>query len=188
MDDELGRAFAARDKRQVVTLLMKQHGQKIFRYAVAMVSDRALAEDIRQQTFADAHRDLAQVVDVAALPRWLYGIAHHRCLDALASRRRWYQRYKNEFPADDEPPGDRPSDDALVALDQAQWASLLRRCVDQLKPRSRAAVLLRYGQGLRYDDVAVIAKERGATVQRRVARALPVLRRCLERKSRGGVR
>jgi DNA-directed RNA polymerase specialized sigma24 family protein len=32
----------------------------------------------------------------------------------------------------------------------------------------------------------VIAGEQAATVQRRVSRALPLLRKCLERKSRGG--
>jgi RNA polymerase sigma factor (sigma-70 family) len=186
-DDQVREAFAARDKTRVVTLLMQQHGQKIFRYAMAMTSDRALAEDVRQQTFVDAYRDFAQVAEAASLARWLYGIAHHRCLDALNGRRRWYLRFKNE-PPDDEAPTAAPEAAIDRVLDQARWTKMLWKCVDKLKPKSRAAVLLRYGQELRYDDAAAIADERAPTVQRRVSRALPLLRKCLERKTRGGVR
>jgi len=181
-------AFAAHDKRQVVTLLMEQHGQKIFRYAMTMTNNRALAEDVRQQTFADAYRDFAQVAEVTSLRRWLYGIAHHRCLDAVHGQRRWYQRYKNEPPDDGESADADSVDDADHAIDRERWAQMLRKCIDKLKPTARAAVLLRYGQELRYDDVAVIASARSSTIQRRVSRALPVLRKCLDRKSRGGVR
>lgn len=188
VDAALRAAFAARDKRRVVTLLMDAHGMKIFRYAVAMTNDRALAEEVRQQTFADAYRDFDQVADVTSLRGWLYGIAHHRCLDAAHSQRRWYQRYKNEPPDDVEPIGLDPADGAGVAIDRKRWAAMLWTCVDKLKPAARASVLLRFGQELRYDDVAAIAGERSSTMQRRVSRALPVLRRCLERKSRGGAR
>jgi RNA polymerase sigma-70 factor (ECF subfamily) len=187
-DEALHAAFAARDKRQVVTLLMRAHGLKIYRYAIAMTNDRSLAEEVRQQTFADAYRNFDQVADAASLRCWLYGIAHHRCLDAAQGQRRWYQRYKNEPPDDVEPVGVDPADGADVAIDRRRWAAMLWKCIDTLKPTARASVLLRFGQELRYDDVAAIAGARSSTMQRRVSRALPVLRRCLERKSRGGVR
>jgi RNA polymerase sigma factor (sigma-70 family) len=188
VDEELRAAFAARDKRQVVTLLMAQHGQRIFRYALVMTNDRSLAEEVRQQTFADAYRDFDQVAEVTSLRRWLYGIAHHRCLDAVQGQRRWYQRYKNEPPDDDAPADVDAADGADVVIDRGRWVAMLWKCVDKLKPAARASVLLRFGQDLRYDDVAAIAGARSSTVQRRVSRALPVLRRCLERKSRGGAR
>lgn len=188
VDDELRAAFAARDRRQVVTLLMRTHGQKIFRYAVMMTNSRSLAEDVRQQTFADAYRDFAQVAEVTSLRRWLYGIAYHRCLDAVHGQRRWYQRYKNEPPDDDDFIDADSTEGVDVAIDRVRWVEMLRRCIDKLKPAARASVLLRYGEELRYEDAAVIAGARSSAMQRRVSRALPVLRRCLERKSRGGAR
>ena len=167
---------------------MRAHGQKIFRYAMTMTNNRASAEDVRQQTFADAYRDFAQVADATSLRRWLYGIAHHRCLDAVHGQRRWYQRYKSEPPDEGEPADVDAASAADVVIDRARWRQLLWKCIDTLKPTSRAAVLLRFGEQLRYDDAAEIAGARSSTMQRRVSRALPVLRKCLERKSRGGVR
>ena len=78
----------------------------------------------------------------------------------------------------------------LLERMKAPFEHMLRNAVVHgiEKPTARAAVLLRYGQELRYDDVAVIASARSSTIQRRVSRALPVLRKCLDRKSRGGVR
>ena len=45
-----------------------------------------------------------------------------------------------------------------------------------------AAVLLRFQQGLSYPEIARLSNEKAPALQVRVARALPVLRRCLEEK------
>ena len=55
-------------------------------------------------------------------------------------------------------------------------------CLAQLTPEVRAAVLMRFQQGLRYDEIARGTGERSGTLHMRVTRALPVLRRCLEGK------
>jgi DNA-directed RNA polymerase specialized sigma24 family protein len=44
------------------------------------------------------------------------------------------------------------------------------------------AVLLRYEEGLSYEEIGRMSRERPPTVQARVARALPVLRRCLDER------
>ena len=49
-----------------------------------------------------------------------------------------------------------------------------------LAPRVRTAVLLRYQQGLSYPEIARLSNEKAPALQVRVARALPLLRRCLE--------
>jgi len=44
------------------------------------------------------------------------------------------------------------------------------------------AVLLRFQEGLPYEEMGRMCREKPATLQARVTRALPLLRRCLEGK------
>ena len=70
--------------------LFEQHERRLGQFLVHVVRDRALAEDLLQETFLAAWRarnDLGEVVNAEA---WLFGIARHRALRALrgASRMR----------------------------------------------------------------------------------------------------
>jgi len=143
-----------------------------------MTHDHNLAEEIRQQVLIDAYRDLEHVAVASSLPMWIFGIARHRCVDAVNAEQRWNQRYKNDLPEDLQLDDDDPSRD----LDRRQVARILHACIAKLAPAARDAVLLRYQQGLSYHQAAAIAGEPPDTIRRRVLRAIPVLRRCVEAK------
>lgn len=175
-DAALDAAVASRDKRRALTLLMARHGDEVYRYAVAMTRDRSVAEEVRQQVFTEAYRDLDRVDSVTSLPLWIFGIARHRCIDAVNLRKRWTQRYKNDPPDDPEQVEEAPDRE----LDRDRLVRILGGCLQRLARAARAAVVLRYVQELSYDEAAAITGERPGTLQRRVARALPVLRKCVE--------
>ncbi|MGZ6078342.1 MAG: RNA polymerase sigma factor, partial [Myxococcaceae bacterium] len=66
---------------------------------------------------------------------------------------------------------------------EAHRASLLerlRRALDVLSTEARRAVELRYGEMLSYDEMADLCGVRPGTLQMRVTRAMPLLRRSLE--------
>jgi RNA polymerase sigma-70 factor (ECF subfamily) len=84
----------------------------------------------------------------------------------------------------------RPSDRRDRAAESGpatriEVAHALERCLDALAPSSRLAVLLRYREGFSYREMAEICCEPPTTLQRRVAGALLVLRRCLEGRPDG---
>jgi DNA-directed RNA polymerase specialized sigma24 family protein len=58
----------------------------------------------------------------------------------------------------------------------------LEGCLDELSPEVRMTVLLRFQLGLSYAEIGAILDARAGTLQQRVARALPALKACLERK------
>lgn len=174
VEDEIAAARSAGDRRRVLTLLMARYGSGVYRFAMAMTRERSLAEEVRQQVFVDACRDLDRVAAGSSLPHWLFGIARYRCLDAIHAQARWNQRYKNDPPREPEPL------DGVPDLDRDRLTRALRAGLDQLAPAARQAVELRYQHGLSYDEVAAIVGELPGTVRKRVARALPVLRRYLE--------
>jgi len=69
---------------------------------------------------------------------------------------------------------------AEEALHQRELLQKLRQAVADLSEETRRAVELRYSEALSYEQMAVLCAARPGTLQMRVARAMPVLRRSLQ--------
>jgi RNA polymerase sigma factor (sigma-70 family) len=167
------------DRSGAIDLLAALHGKAIYRYCYRLVLDMTLAEDILQTTFLQAFRDLDTFDDRSSFRTWLFGIARHRCLDALKKRRRWQRRFE---PLKDAP---EPEDDSLRGEENAlsrERREALKACLQQLEAHVRDAVLLRYMHDFSYPQMAALSHERPPALQARVARAMPALRRCMENK------
>jgi RNA polymerase sigma-70 factor, ECF subfamily len=84
-DETLIRQIAAGDKSALRTL-MARHQVKVFRFALRIVRDAALAEDVVSETFFDLWRQAGRYEGRAAVSSWLLGIARHRALTAAGRR------------------------------------------------------------------------------------------------------
>lgn len=166
------------DDESALRILMDAFGPAIYRYCCRMVGQDA-ADDVRQQVFIQSFEGLRSFRGRSSLRTWLFGIARHRCLDRVKVRRRRWVRFEvSDTPPDRADPG-TPIDERLVARShQAE----LDDCMAELRPGIRDALILRYQESLSYVEMASLSGERPATLQARVARALPVLKRCLELK------
>jgi len=179
-DGDVIDALSRRDVRRALTLLMDRYGDAVYRFAFEMTRDEGLADEVRQQVFVEAFRDLERFEGRSAVRSWLFGIARHRALDASKSRRRWWQRFKGDSG------GAGGGGDVELApgpdrdLERSRIAAVLAGCLERLAPAAREAVVLRYQMELSYDEVAAVTGDRVGTLQQRVARALPVLRKCVE--------
>jgi RNA polymerase sigma-70 factor (ECF subfamily) len=180
-DSDVHDAMAIGDRRRALTLIMRRYGDAVFRYCCELIRDEAVAEDVHQQVFVEAYRDLPRFQQRSHLRTWLLGIARHRCLDAVKTGRRWQNRYKNDTPADVTDDTPLPADD----IDQRRMIDALQHCLGELAPSSRSAVLLRFRESLSYEEMASLSTEKAGTLQQRVARSMPVLRRCVERRIGG---
>lgn len=168
-------ALRSGDVREAVGVLMDLYGRSIYGYCRHLVGDVELARDVLQTTFLQAQQDLPRFAGRSSLKAWLYGIARHRCLDALKSARRRERRFTGLEHAD--AAAAEPGEAGLLA---GEAKRALARCLEQLEARSRAAVLLRFQEDMSYPEMASVCEERVSTLQKRVARALPVLRQCME--------
>jgi len=175
-DDDIRTLLRANDVRRALTLMMGRYGDGVYRFAYAMTHSCHLAEEVRQQVFVEVYRDLASFTGRASLRAWVLGITRHRCLDAAKKHKRWTNRFKNEPPPDEEPDDHEPERE----LDRSRLAKILAICLAKLAPAARDAVVLRYHQDLSYDEASVVAGDHAGTLQQRVARALPALRRCVD--------
>ena len=175
-------ALAALDRRsheEALAVLMREYGSAVYRYCRQMVGDEDLAQEIHQTTFVQAYEGLPKFARRSSLRTWLFGIARHRCLDAAKMTNRRKKRFGTLEEAPEMP---EPSGSMEERLAERSRNRALEDCLKRLAPRVRTAILLRFQQGLSYPDIARISGENAPALQVRVARALPVLRRCLEEK------
>jgi len=121
---------------------------RILRYLDTLVRDYRLAEDLTQDTFLKAYRALARGSPPENLNAWLYTIATNTALSALRRRRilSWVP-----FSSNDDPDGTVRAGDFA---DHSAETDLLLRALARLSKSDAACLLLRFQQGLSYEEVA----------------------------------
>jgi RNA polymerase sigma-70 factor (ECF subfamily) len=176
-EQEAREALARGDRDGALAILVRAYGSALYRFCYQMVADPDLAKDVHQSTFLQAFEGLEGFGGRFLFRAWLYRIARHRCLDALKIARRREKRFPRTAELPEHPDPDAGAD---VSLSEKDRAAAVRRCLGELAPHIHSAVLLRFQEGFSYEQMAKLLRERAPTLQARVARAMPVLRRCLE--------
>ena len=171
-------ALAAGDHGLAIEILLAEHGDYIYGYCRRLLGNPIEAEDVAQTVFTQALQDLGSLTDVHAAQAWLRGIARHRCLDRLRARRRDFQIINH--------------DDLRLLIDRQSVVGhadrdprverALDECMDCLDARSRQLLVLRYHDGLSFEEISRLTSDTPGALRVRLTRALPALRRCLERK------
>lgn len=108
----------------------------------------SLAEDLTQETFLSAVRQIGKGTRVDAPMPWLIGIARHRLVDHYRTAAAEERRYRPIDSAAVELADDR--DDFAVVLDRQQAIAAL----DALPASQRLAISLRYLDGLSVPEIA----------------------------------
>ena len=146
--------------------LVSRHQRSVFNLAFRLLGDSAAAEDVSQDTFLKAFRRLETFDPTRRFPPWLLRIAHNTAVDALRRR-----------PPDAEPfaaglPVAAPARTGpLAEAERAQLRDALDRALDRLRPEHRAAIVLRYQEGLSHTEIAQVMGIPEGTAKTHVHRA-----------------
>ena len=129
----------------------------LLNYALRLVADRNVAEDLVQDAFMKLHRQFAEVREPR---RWLYRTVHNQALN----HRRDTARIIPLVPANvDSAPESHPSystdvpDDTALPDEQIarlEGIGLVRLSLESLDERSRELVRLKFTEGLSYREMS----------------------------------
>ncbi len=169
-DARLMLAFAAGDESAFDALFDRWAG-RLLHFLERMVRDRAVAEELLQESFLRVHRARDRYEPSARFSTWLYTIASNAARNEL---RRPFRRAPHESADADEGPrlalvSDAPSSDELAAARQRHDA--LESALGRLPDRQRAALWLAAVEGLSYAEVAETLNVSTASVKSLVHRA-----------------
>jgi RNA polymerase sigma-70 factor (ECF subfamily) len=158
--DDLIRRYQA-GQTDLFDVLFDRHKDYVYRVAYSMTRHAEEAEEVVQETFLDVLKALPRYdVDGAArFETWLYRVTANRC------KMRWRRKRLPtvgfaELAGDEraEPlerlPDERADHDPEEATQQAETRRRIWRAVGRLSDATREVVLLRYGQGFSYQEIA----------------------------------
>ncbi len=140
-------------------------GRSLLHSAYLLTGNLADAEDLVQSALAKTYQAWDRIEDRNALD----GYVRRAMVNTHIS---WWRRRKvEEYPTDDLP--DTPVDDATVT---SATSDALRRAIDRLPQRMRAAVVLRFFEDMTEAEVADVLGVSQGTVKSTVSRAVAKLR------------
>jgi RNA polymerase sigma-70 factor (ECF subfamily) len=171
------------------------HGDVLYRYALARVRDATVAEDLLQETFVAALKAQEGFAGQSSERTWLTGILKHKLIDHFRKRSR-------EVPFDPTEPlpaafemqfdaaghwnvaaGFGPKDwgsDAAGDMENKEFWEILDNCLGKLPPRTAQAFTLREMDDLPGEEICKVLQITATNLWVLLHRARMQLRQCLE--------
>jgi RNA polymerase sigma-70 factor (ECF subfamily) len=139
--------------------LVRRYERPVFNLVSRIVHDRAVAEDLAQETFLKVFRRLGTYDPRRRFSAWILKIAHNSALDHLR-RTKVPSLSIDEEAADGTPYAEHVPDPRALAPDlsaeRARFGEALEDALARLRPEYRTALVLRYQEELDYREVADI--------------------------------
>jgi RNA polymerase sigma-70 factor (ECF subfamily) len=153
----------------------------VISFIARITADRALAEDLAQETFVKAFRSLAAFDTTRRLSSWLFRIAHNTAIDAMRrSRPQVATSSLDARPLTSADPPDEPAaPPAPDPVERRELGQALEAALARLRSDQRAAIVLRYENGLSFDEIGTILGVPEVTARSHVHRARKELARLL---------
>src|SRR4051812_44167497 len=127
-------------------VLFDRHHGHLLAFCRHMLGSRAEAEDVVQDTFLSAYRDIAGSSKPIVLRPWLYTIARHRCVSILRARR--------EQPVEALP--ERPTSSLAADVAVRDDLRALLADIGRLPEAQRAALVLSELGELSHQEIASV--------------------------------
>lgn len=163
------------DQQATILWLFDELADGVYTLAARLLRDRHLAEDVVQETFLAAFRNLGSYRGEGQISAWIYRIGYRKSIEAHRRRR------------------DEPRDPAVLARSTSRLApsaehevvrselvATLDRAIDGLTQPLRAVFVLRDVEGLTTREVAAALAISESSVKMRLLRARKELRRSLQ--------
>jgi RNA polymerase sigma-70 factor, ECF subfamily len=176
-DAESLRGIGQGDERAMASFY-REHGRVVFAQVLLVVGDRALAEEIVQDTMLAVWRGAGSFRGESSVRSWVIAIARRQTRDRLRGQR--LRVVDDAFLADQ--PGSGPGPE-VMALDRAELAEV-RGAIRELAPAHREVLGLAFGSGLSLPEVASVLEIPVGTVKSRLAAARTALNRILNERGR----
>lgn len=167
IDPDAELVAAARSQPREFLALYDRYFDRVLGYVRVRVRDPTTCEDVTSQVFTSALEQIGRFRGEGSFAGWLFQIARNAVHDA--QRQRTTEPLVEERAAGDPTPEER--------VFEFERLHQLRTLIGRLRPEQQHLLALRYGAGLRYEEIGTIVNSAPATVRVRMHRTLEELRR-----------
>ena len=159
--------------------IVERHSRRLFKTAYRLTGNEAHADDVVQETFLRAYRNLQRFDARSQLGTWLYRITVNCAMDLMRKESRRTARETSEDKvelASLETPEPRP--DRLAA--SGELGRAVARVLADLSPTERTAFVLRHFEGYSSVEIGRLLGMRSGATRNAVFRAVRKMRAALE--------
>jgi RNA polymerase sigma-70 factor, ECF subfamily len=162
--------------------LVRHYDRVVLRLALNITGSYEDAQDIYQEAFLRAYRNLARFRFECSFYTWIYRIATNLCLDHLRQRQLRNRDIITERLDEDEEtvldrvPDQRPATSPERAALSRELRDRIRMALGRLSPRERVVFELKHYQGLKLQTVATMLNTTENTIKNTLFRATHKLR------------
>jgi RNA polymerase sigma-70 factor (ECF subfamily) len=168
-------ASALRGSEDAFRDLVVRFERPVYALILRMVRDPETAEDLAQEVFVKAFRRLSSYDPRRKFASWLFKVAHNATIDHL----RRSELDTVPLAAEQEEGGgglqavlaDASAESPAAAAERRDMARALERAIAGLRPEYREAVVLRYVEGLAYQEICDVVALPIGTVKTNLHRA-----------------
>lgn len=174
-------------------ILIRRYLKPIYSFVCRYIGNKQDAEDVTQVVFVKVWRNLKKFDREKSFKTWIFSIAKNSCIDFLRKKK---TISFSEFSArgetspswgEENEKGKNGLTDALTdphplpqeLLEKADMAQMLTSVMDNLSPKYRMVLFLRYNDHFTFREIAEALNEPLHTVKSRHRRALVMLREIL---------
>ena len=180
--DAVAVARAQAGDQDAFGLLVERHSIRLFQMAYRMTGNEQDAEDVVQEAFLRAYKQLNRFESRAGFGTWLHRIAANCSLDFLRKRKRQDQQLDPVELTAEEPMSTVSSnaplpDDQVFHLEVQQKVEAV---MEQLTPMERAAFVLRHFEGRSIEEIGGVLGTAPSATKQSIFRAVQKMRRALE--------
>src|SRR5213596_1572092 len=153
-------AWAKQGHEAAFRELVRRYERPIFSLLYRMVRDRALAEDLAQETFIKVLNAIGSYNPQFKFSSWLFKIANNAAIDHLRKRE------LDTLSLEGSPHADTPqlveatalqigekAETALEAVEHKELGGEIERAIARLRPEYRTCILLRHVEGRAYEEI-----------------------------------
>jgi RNA polymerase sigma-70 factor (ECF subfamily) len=162
--------------RKSFQILVETHQRMVVNTCLAIVHNKADAEDLAQDVFLEIFRTAENFRGDSKISTWLYRIATNRALNLIRNnkRKRFFQSIEDTFTGGrnraseiSENHGDQPDRN----ITDQQRSDMLHQAIDRLPEKQRIAFTLNKYEELSYQQIAEVMEISLASVESLIHRA-----------------
>jgi len=135
-------------------LIFERYSRPVISFIYDMVNDRGLAEDLTQETFVRAYRNLRTMRAETKLSTWLFGIARNVARESLRARERTNRQVDLSDKSVMELSDDKPV--PVEGLLSKELNQVIRRSLSALDEDKRLVFTLKVLHQCSYEEIAAI--------------------------------
>ena len=152
--------------RDAFRVLFETYKDKVYSIAVYSVGgDRSIADDVTQQIFLKLFTAIKQFRGDSEFTTWLYRLVVNACMDERRRRMRWLPIGETVTMKTAIPKTTQDKQYARVEIGEA-----VQLAISKLKPKFRLPILLKYVEGMSYEEIASVMGCSKGTVASRLNR------------------